>query len=620
MRRTVKPQPAPACVAAALRAPSDGCHSESRLGRDEESLRRDSSFAEPVLNGSEGLAPNDSARGGPASAGRRQFLGTLGGAAATLVVGAAGLAPLAAPAAAGDDRPRHHGDEGGEGPPRARRSFKVRREAAEEELELGTPQHPSNGDEARYPDKCGNYSKALVHDSLGRVDLTSWQSFITALTTGDPADFENIILGDGRKQTDPQAGLAFNLEGTDSHQLAVRAAPAQASAENAGEMVELYWASLLRDVPFSHYGSNSLAIEAANELTHLSDFRGPKDSHGRVTTDLLFRGFTPGDAVGPYVSQFMVQPTFFGVQPISQQFVTYAPNLDYMADFSSYLTVRNGGSTGLNNQEDSQLRYMRDGRGAAAWTHVDVLYQGYFVALLVLISMGAPPNPGNPYAHSRTQAGFGTFGGPDFAATVGEVATPALKASWFQKWFVHRRTRPEETGGLVQLSQTGQGSSIACKLHSDVLNSLGARRSFQKYGSWLLSQTFPEGSPTHPSYPTGHGVVGGACITVLKFFFDGNFVIPNPVVPTADGLSLVPFTGPPLTVDGELNKLATNVSFGHGIHAGIHWRSDTIESMKLGEAVALSILRDKAQTCNKKFSVKITKLDGTIATISNSDE
>ena len=39
--------------------------------------------------------------------------------------------------------------------------------------------------------------------------------------------------------------------------------------------------------------------------------------------------------------------------------------------------------------------------------------------------------------------------------------------------------------------------------------------------------------------------------------------------------------------------------------------------MLLGEAVALSFLRDKAQTYNEKFTVNITKLDGTIATITN---
>jgi len=106
----------------------------------------------------------------------------------------------------------------------------------------------------------------------------------------------------------------------------------------------------------------------------------------------------------------------------------------------------------------------------------------------------------------------------------------------------------------------------------------------------------------------------------LKFFFDGDFVIPNPVVPSSDGLSLLPYTGGDagqITVNGELNKLANNVSFGHGIHSGIHWRSDTDSSIKLGEALAISILQDRASTYHEKFTVNFTKIDGTIATISN---
>jgi hypothetical protein len=115
-------------------------------------------------------------------------------------------------------------------------------------------------------------------------------------------------------------------------------------------------------------------------------------------------------------------------------------------------------------------------------------------------------------------------------------------------------------------------------------------------------------------------VVGGACITVLKFFFDGNFVIPEPLVPSSDGLSLLDYDGPDagqLTVNGELNKLGHNVSFGHGIHAGIHWRSDSDTSLLLGEAVALSFLKDRAPTYNEPFTVNLTKFDGTTATISN---
>ena len=106
----------------------------------------------------------------------------------------------------------------------------------------------------------------------------------------------------------------------------------------------------------------------------------------------------------------------------------------------------------------------------------------------------------------------------------------------------------------------------------------------------------------------------------MKFFFDGNFVIPNAVVPTSDGVSLVSYTGSDagqLTVNGELNKLGHNVSFGHGIQAGIHWRSETDTSLLLGEAVALSFLRDRARTYNEPFTVELTKFDGTIATIFN---
>jgi hypothetical protein len=39
--------------------------------------------------------------------------------------------------------------------------------------------------------------------------------------------------------------------------------------------------------------------------------------------------------------------------------------------------------------------------------------------------------------------------------------------------------------------------------------------------------------------------------------------------------------------------------------------------MRLGEATAISILQDQAQTFNERFTVHFTKLDGMTATISN---
>jgi len=573
------------------------------------------------------LPPSDA----PRSETRRKFLGNVRGVAlAAATASAIGLEPLLGRSYALAHADNDHGESKGDS--RAQEDAEIRIEAAKSERRISTPPHTTNGDEERYADKCGTYTKALLQDGPGRVNLNAYDSFRDALHSGNPADFENIVMGGARKLTNPQAGLAFDLEGTDSQQfgntpclgnqetsVVVPPAPALASAAYGTELIEMYWGSLLRDVPFTEYSSNPLAAQAAHELTGLPDYAGPR-SGGQVTPEVLFRGGFPGETVGPYISQFFITPTFFGQQPISQQQHTYQQNIDYLTDPASWALIQNGGSTGLANELDSQLRFEHSGRDLAAWTHVDVLYQAYFVAYLVLNSMGAPVNPGSMYANSKTQVGFATFGGPQFAGMLGEVACRALERSWYQKWFVHRRHRPESGGGIAELIKTGKGSTLNGSLNSNILNSQALESSFHKYGTYLLSQAFPEGAPTHPSYPTGHGVVAGACITILKFFFDGNFVIPDPLVPTEDGLSLVPYTGSDrnkITVNGELNKLAHNVSFGHGIHAGIHWRSDTDVSMLLGEATAISILQDQAQTFNEKFTVQFTKLDGTLATLSN---
>jgi hypothetical protein len=49
------------------------------------------------------------------------------------------------------------------------------------------------------------------------------------------------------------------------------------------------------------------------------------------------------------------------------------------------------------------------------------------------------------------------------------------------------------------------------------------------------------------------------------------------------------------------NKLASNVA-ARPQQAGIHGRTDGIESLKLGEAVAISVLRDQRGTYNEDFA------------------
>jgi hypothetical protein len=516
---------------------------------------------------------------------------------------------------------------------RVQQAFDIRLSAAIAQAKVPIPAHRTNGDQQRYPDGSATYTKVVLQDSIGLVNPAAYKSFTKALETGRPSDFEDIVIGGTRTLNGPQGGLAFTLEGTDSHQfggspspdnqetsVVVPVPPEFASPAWGTELTELYWASLLRDCAFTDYATNPIAAAACAELTSMPAYAAPRDPAGKITPALLFRGGFPGETLGPYMSQLIVKPSSFGAMPMSNQYITYQSGLDYMLDPVTFQQVQKGIVTGFRNLADPLPRSLCNGRGLAAWTHVDVLFQAYFVAYLVMNTIGVPLNPGNPYVTSRTQNGFDTLGQPDISATLCEVAARALDTVWYQKWFVHLRPRPESSGGIAYLTKTNQLGRLQARLNNNFLNSQALKAAYDANNSWFLSQPFPEGAPTHPAYPTGHGVIAGACITILKFFFDGNFVVQNPVVPSPDGLSLDPYSGPDagqLTVNGELNKLAHNISFGHGIHAGIHWRSDSDSSIVLGEAFALSFLQDKIRVYNERLTVHLTRLDGTTATISN---
>jgi hypothetical protein len=232
-----------------------------------------------------------------------------------------------------------------------------------------------------------------------------------------------------------------------------------------------------------------------------------------------------------------------------------------------------------------------------------------------MLANGVPFNPGNPYLTSTNQAGSLTFGNQHILTLLNEVSIVALRACFYQKWFVHRHVRPEEYGGLVHNVLTG---AAHYPIHGDLLNSMAVKNIFSKYGTYLLPAAYPEGCPQHPSYPEAHGSVAGAGVTALKAFFDESFVIPNPMVASDDGQSLLPYTGSDageITVGGELNKVANNVALGRDM-AAVHWRSDGFQSLLLGEAVAISILRDQHRTFNEPFEgFTFTRFDGTKITV-----
>jgi membrane-associated phospholipid phosphatase len=552
-------------------------------------------------------------RSGPAWD-RRQFLGGAAGLAALPSVLPSGWSPanLSGGASLGEDR--------------ATRAWQIRVAAAERQRQRPVPIHATNGDEERYPNRLGSFSKTLPHNSMGEVDRAAYQRYLDVLQSGAAEGFNNLTVGGAGRLTSPQAGLAYEMIGGDASVFTQPPPPAFASAALVAELVENYWMALTRDVHFSDYENDPLTNAAAADLSRLPEFRGPRvaqeasslgeryrlESEGRqrpVTPGTLFRGQTPGEVTGPYLSQFLWLDAPFGAETISRRIRTVLPGDDYLTGFNDWLTAQvNTGQRPIPNRYDPVRRYIRNGRDLGEWVHLDLIFQPFLNAALILLGLRAPVDENNPYASSGSQIGFATFGPPHLLSLVTAVAGCALRTVWYQKWYVHRRLRPEEFGARVHNHLTG---AARYPIHPSIFQSAAPVEVYRRFGSYLLPMAYPEGSPTHPAYGSGHAVIGGACATVLKAWFKEDWVLPNPVVADREGLSLLPWRGDALTVGGELNKLAANNSFGRNI-GGVHWRSDAVESIRLGEAVAIAFLNDMAGCFNETFAgFSLTKFDGT---------
>ncbi|HEX4750436.1 MAG TPA: vanadium-dependent haloperoxidase [Bryobacteraceae bacterium] len=520
------------------------------------------------------------------------------------------------------------------GPARRERSARLRIDLAEFYRQLDIPPHRNNGDEERYRDQnfYANYSKGLPHNpKTGEVEPDAYLKLLRTLMDGSPAAFEQLPTGIAAPNfigfTDPQSGLAYDLEGMDSHQLYMPPCYEFRSAAAIAEMAEDYWLAVCRDIPFIEYDANPDTAAAAADLSKFSAFDGPRAANGQVTTRTLFRGFTPGDLAGPWLSQFLVWDIPYGSQKTPAQIAFGLPaGVNYMTDEASYVPVQNGAKPSVVPLPITPVRIHR-GRDLTNYVHIDELFQAYLTACLLLISpqnrggFAAPISNGNPYKTSNTQVGFGTLGEPNYKVLVAEVATRALKAVWFEKWFVHRRLRPEAFAARVHWHVVrGRDYEFDRTAFEQLASGVLTRPEMQRSGCFL-PMAFPEGCPTHPSYGAGHGTVAGACVTVLKALFDEDATFGQlgvtPMQPNADGTGMVEYTGSDaanLTVGGELNKLAANIALARDF-AGVHWRSDYTQSVKLGELVALWFLHDIIQTYNEDVSFTVTKFDSTTVTI-----
>lgn len=495
--------------------------------------------------------------------------------------------------------------------PRSRENYARRVKAAGANLldTINQQPQPVNNDESELTNYFGSFSKTLAHDSLGLVDESAYLALKNAVNNGD---FSNVSLSSqaDRKLTNPSAYRSFELHGGHADATRIAASPATQSAHAAAEMVEVYWQAFTRDISFSEYQSSNIISAAVSDLNNTSYFIGAPDD-GVFSTENLFRGSTYGDNIGPYISQFLYLPFNYGASQIEQKYAQPVANIDHMTSFDDFLAIQNGAAPS-SSQPYGAKRYIQNNRDLANYVHSDVLFQAYYNSAMILLQTGGLVTENTPFSNDAVEGGFVTFGGPDILNMVASAARMALTGAWYQKW-LHRKLRPEAFAGLVDVQLNGLASF---GIHSDLTNSEVVDRTIVKQGNALLSQAYPEGSPTHPAYPAGHACVSGACTTILKAWFNEDAILPNPVAPNQSGDSLDSLNLD-LTVLGELNKLANNIAIGRNA-SGVHYRSDGEQGMIAGEQQAIAMLRDYSITYfNEFYGFDLTKFNGQKIRIKN---
>tara|TARA_B110000008_G_C16976752_1_gene566209 strand:+ start:2754 stop:4520 length:1767 start_codon:yes stop_codon:yes gene_type:complete len=577
-------------------------------------------------------------------------------------------------------------------------AHEIRKEAAQLAFDRDHPQHKNNGDESRYSQAqyAMSFTKGLEHNSdTGLIEHKSdFEDFRSAIDLGRVEAFTSSVPVDKQKKRQweaPTAGTVFSLQGPDAQSVTMAPAPALGSKELAYEMAEVYELAILRDIPFTNFetgASGSDADKVTKSIQNLdtidyqidgSDGRPRTNDAGSLSRQTVFRGSSPGVDVGPYLSQFLLLGNNdlagrydlksgliqYGALEINQRVPVAKPGVDYMTQWADWLEVQNGANTQDNPALfDASLprRFMKTPRDLATYVHYDALYEAYLNACLILLGMNAPLDPGfdklsgqgrhffNSLSnsdfrsfeyHSREAGGFALWGGPHILTLVTEVATRALKAVRYQKFNVHCRLRPEVLAGRIARSEhiekkfpcVGEKFSDLKSLMSETFGDLGA---ISPEG--LLPMAFQEGSPMHPAYGAGHATVAGACVTILKAFFDTSSVLIKR--PSDSGCFDYKFDAQQacdeavqfrvdcdkdvlypekaddcLTLEGELNKLAANISIGRNM-AGVHYYSDYYDSLRMGEQIAIGILEEQALCYSKDpFVLSIPTFDGDVVRI-----
>lgn len=539
-----------------------------------------------------------------------------------------------------------------------------------------------NEEERKYKDYNynGSFHKTLEHDANGLlIDTANYRKLVKAIVKNDQEKLLSIPLAVGStiRLGNPTGSLATVLIGAMQSVLRLEPPPSLSSLSGAADMVELYAEAIARDVAFIDYASDPkiqslLQADRLNDINVIEHLRYsplytfyygcvPKIRKSLVfTPQNIFRSPAYGCLNGPYISQFLLLDFTTGALNVSQLYLVQPTlvraqlggfRVEWGINSDETVKMQNGRIDLLSPTPPLELVFKRiySGRALAETVHNDPPYQFFYQAVAILQGLAVKPNPGWIPLVYPNQGFFVTANGiANIYDRVADVTQYALLHTWYWKWQQYRKLRPEVFALWInnvknEILENENNFDIAEFIFGNgVLDDINALNKSWIPGpspdSYTLPQTYREGAPTHPSYNSGHGIIAGACVTLLKIFYDGeqrwldvpgvrdgrlSGGIKNAVFEAeTSGDNLVTYSGDTIniTVGSELNKLADHVGTGR-CFSGIHYRSDIQTSLILGEEVAINYMEDILSTMVENningTAPKITfrRFNGTLTTV-----
>lgn len=375
--------------------------------------------------------------------------------------------------------------------------------------------------------------------------------------------------------------------------------PADDSATTSAELIQCAMATAwLADVPLRDLRT---AIQAAgNPLDGLEAELGAP-----VRPAAAFRLADQGENRTPMISQFLLRPFEAGSLAVDMRHRIDVGHYGYRPDALAALL---NGKPIESQVTSSRVHYIHTLRALASAMRQDPPYLYGLLAACLLDSLRARRS--DLFPTLPTEGAFVFYGGQlDVQWLLAEAVRYSMSmVCWLQKWErgSQRRSRPEEL-----------------LANPERLHPLWAERGaplLERHGFGAHLPMFAaSGSPIHPSYVSGHAVIGGAVATVL------NAVYRDAPWPTAmvqanpTGTELIPANATAPTIHSEARKMGENYGMGRVV-GGLHYLSDVRQGLLLGQRAAEQVLRQakaNASTLGLEEwgSITFEGYDGTVVSI-----